>query len=145
MTAWYLFFAFLLVVANGFFVAAEFALVKVRPTQLAEAAAKGSSRARMARHLARHLDAYLSACQLGVTLASLALGWIGESAFAGLLVPIFEKFTPNSTAWACERRLRRVSSASTGRIWLGWACCPYSICRVKTGNPCASRGRNHSR
>ena len=100
MTAWYLFFAFLLVVANGFFVAAEFALVKVRPTQLAEAAAKGSSRARMARHLARHLDAYLSACQLGVTLASLALGWIGEPAFAGLLVPIFEKFTPNSTTWA---------------------------------------------
>ncbi len=100
MTGWYLFFAFLLVVANGFFVAAEFALVKVRPTQLAEAAAKGSSRARMARHLAKHLDAYLSACQLGVTLASLALGWIGEPAFAGLLMPIFAKFTPNSAAWA---------------------------------------------
>jgi CBS domain containing-hemolysin-like protein len=100
MTGWYLLLALLFVIANGFFVAAEFALVKVRPTQLAEAAAKGSSRARMARHLAKHLDTYLSACQLGVTLASLALGWIGEPAFAGILMPLFAKLTPNSAVWA---------------------------------------------
>jgi CBS domain containing-hemolysin-like protein len=100
MTGWYLLLALLFVIANGFFVAAEFALVKVRPTQLAEAAAKGSSRARMARHLAKHLDTYLSACQLGVTLASLALGWIGEPAFAGILMPLFAKITPNSAVWA---------------------------------------------
>ena len=72
----------LLVAVNGFFVAAEFALVKVRPTQLDPHIAEGSRRARLARHMLRHLDAYLSATQLGITLASLALGWVGEPAFA---------------------------------------------------------------
>ncbi|HUP44457.1 MAG TPA: hemolysin family protein [Thermoanaerobaculia bacterium] len=90
MTTWYLILAFLFVLANGFFVAAEFAIVKVRPTQLTELAQAGSVRARMARRLTKHLDAYLSATQLGITLASLALGWIGEPAFAALLVPLFQ-------------------------------------------------------
>ena len=88
MPAWYLFLALLFVLANGFFVAAEFAIVKVRPTQLAELAQAGSRRARMARKLTKHLDAYLSATQLGITLASLALGWIGEPAFARLIEPL---------------------------------------------------------
>jgi len=79
-----------LVLLNGFFVATEFALVKVRATQLEPDAARGHKRARMALHLARHLDAYLSACQLGITLASLGLGWIGEPVFARLLEPVFE-------------------------------------------------------
>lgn len=92
MDVWYLIIAFLLVIANGFFVAAEFAIVKVRGTQLAELAAQGSVRAKMARTLTRHLDAYLSATQLGITLASLALGWIGEPAFHHLIQPIFERF-----------------------------------------------------
>lgn len=91
MDAWYLFLAFLFVLANGFFVAAEFAIVKVRPTQLTELAEQGSIRARMARKLTRHLDAYLSATQLGITLSSLALGWIGEPAFHHLLQPLFER------------------------------------------------------
>jgi CBS domain containing-hemolysin-like protein len=90
MDYWLLFLAFLFVLANGFFVAAEFAIVKVRSTQLTELAEQGSSRARMARKLTRHLDAYLSATQLGITLASLALGWIGEPAFHHLLLPIFK-------------------------------------------------------
>ena len=68
----------LLVFLNGFFVATEFALVKVRATQLEPFATRGHKRAKMALHLARNLDAYLSACQLGITLASLGLGWIGE-------------------------------------------------------------------
>ena len=92
MESWYLFFALLLVVANGFFVAAEFAIVKVRSTQLAELADQGSVRAKMARKLTRHLDAYLSATQLGITLASLALGWIGEPAFEHLIEPLFIRF-----------------------------------------------------
>ncbi len=75
---------------NGFFVAAEFALVKVRDTQLTPLAAQGHRRALMARHLLAHLDAYLSAAQLGITLASLALGWIGEPIFADLLKPVFD-------------------------------------------------------
>ena len=89
MSAWYLVLAFLFVLANGFFVAAEFAIVKVRTTQLAELAQAGSARAQMAKRLTRNLDAYLSATQLGITLASLALGWIGEPAFARLLEPLF--------------------------------------------------------
>lgn len=81
-----------LVLLNGFFVATEFALVKVRATQLEPDAARGHKRARMALHLARNLDAYLSACQLGITLASLGLGWIGEPVFADLLAPVFKVF-----------------------------------------------------
>jgi CBS domain containing-hemolysin-like protein len=100
MDSWYLVLALLFVLANGFFVAAEFAIVKVRPTQLAELSAKNSSRARMARRLTKHLDAYLSATQLGITLASLALGWIGEPAFARLLMPLFSSFGVYSTAVA---------------------------------------------
>jgi CBS domain containing-hemolysin-like protein len=87
MQTWYLVLALFFVLANGFFVAAEFAIVKVRPTQLSELADEGSGRARMARRLTRQLDAYLSATQLGITLASLALGWIGEPAFARLVEP----------------------------------------------------------
>ena len=81
-----------LVLLNGFFVATEFALVKVRATQLEPAASKGHKRAKMALHLAHHLDAYLSACQLGITLASLGLGWIGEPVFAELLHPFYNLF-----------------------------------------------------
>ncbi len=79
-----------LVFLNGFFVAAEFALVKVRETQLGPLAAKGNRRAKMARHLVSNLDAYLSACQLGITLASLALGYVGHPIFDKLLSPIYE-------------------------------------------------------
>jgi len=80
----------LLIAANGFFVAAEFALVKVRPTQIQPRAEKGEWRARMAERVLGSLDSYLSAAQLGITLASLALGWIGEPAFAWILRPVFE-------------------------------------------------------
>jgi len=79
----------LLVLLNGFFVAAEFALVKLRPTQLEEA--EPGLRVRLLQHMLAHLDAYLSASQLGITLASLALGWVGEPAFAWLLRPPLEK------------------------------------------------------
>src|SRR5436190_6238626 len=87
MPGWYLVLAFVFILANGFFVAAEFAIIRVRPTQLAEIAAEGSSRARMARRIIKRLDSYLSATQLGVTLASLALGAVGEPAFAHLIEP----------------------------------------------------------
>lgn len=83
---------FVLVGLNGFFVATEFALVKVRATQLEPLAARGNRRAKMARHVIDNLDAYLSAAQLGITLASLGLGWIGEPIFADLLQPVFQWF-----------------------------------------------------
>lgn len=78
-----------LVFLNGFFVAAEFALVKVRDTQLKPLIQKGHRRARVAEFILARLDAFLSAAQLGITLASLALGWIGEPVFAALLEPVF--------------------------------------------------------
>jgi CBS domain containing-hemolysin-like protein len=85
-----------LVAINGFFVAAEFALVKLRPNQLAPRIQKGELRARTAQHLLDHLDSYLSAAQLGITLASLALGWIGEPAFAWIIRPLVERI-PGAT------------------------------------------------
>jgi len=78
-----------LVGLNGFFVAAEFALVKVRETQLQPSLEKGHNRAKVAKHIIKNLDAFLSACQLGITLASLALGWIGEPIFETLLEPAY--------------------------------------------------------
>ncbi len=77
-----------LVLLNGFFVAAEFALVKVRDTQLVTLAQNGNRKARVARRILANLDAALSATQLGITLASLGLGWIGEPVFASLLEPV---------------------------------------------------------
>ena len=74
-----------LVAANAFFVAAEFALVGARKTRLDEMAQAGSRRAALARRALTHLDRYISATQLGITLASLALGWIGEPALATLI------------------------------------------------------------
>ena len=75
----------LLVAANGFFVAAEFALVGVRSSRIETLAATGSRTAKRVLELLQNLNAYLSACQLGITLASLALGWIGEPAIARVL------------------------------------------------------------
>src|ERR1700710_1492568 len=81
--------ALLLVLLNGFFVAAEFALVNLRGTRVAAIAKHHGSRGRLLRRVHSRLDAYLSACQLGITLASLGLGWLGEPAFAALLHPLF--------------------------------------------------------
>ncbi len=77
--------ALVLVLLNGFFVLAEFALVKVRTTRIEELARKGDRRAQVARKMLNELDEYLSATQLGITVASLGLGWIGEPAFARMI------------------------------------------------------------
>jgi CBS domain containing-hemolysin-like protein len=81
--------ALFLVLLNGFFVAAEFALVKVRGSRLELLKDSGTTAGRIASWLGVRLDHSLSACQLGITLASLALGWIGEPAFAAVLRPAF--------------------------------------------------------
>lgn len=86
-TAIYLLGTLLLVLLNAFFVASEFAIVKMRPTRLEQLIREGNSNAALALRISQHLDAYLSANQLGITLASLALGWIGEPAVAHLLEP----------------------------------------------------------
>ncbi|WP_211461501.1 hemolysin family protein [Collimonas silvisoli] len=81
--------ALFLVALNGFFVAAEFGLVKLRQTRIRAIAKTQGLRGRILATVHHQLDAYLSACQLGITLASLGLGWIGEPAFASLLQPLF--------------------------------------------------------
>ncbi|QDP86386.1 HlyC/CorC family transporter [Chryseobacterium sp. SNU WT5] len=84
--------ALFLVVLNGFFVAAEFSIVKVRYSQIQIKAAEGHSMAKQAEHIIKHLDEYLSATQLGITLASLALGFVGESALHHIFENIFNYF-----------------------------------------------------
>lgn len=78
-----------LVLLNGFFVAAEFAIVKVRASQIELKIREGNSSAKRAKKVITHLDAYLSATQLGITLASLGLGWIGEKVVAKLIFDFF--------------------------------------------------------
>lgn len=85
---WKLLLVAALVALNGFFVASEFAIVKIRSTQLAARLQKGDRRAKIAQHVVNRLDEYLSATQLGITLASLGLGWVGEPAIASLLEPL---------------------------------------------------------
>jgi CBS domain containing-hemolysin-like protein len=83
-------FALILVLLNGFFVAAEFAMVKLRSTRVEAIAEQHGWRGHILRTVHSQLDAYLSACQLGITLASLGLGWVGEPAFAHILEPVLE-------------------------------------------------------
>ena len=87
-----IFIAILLVICNGFFVAAEFSIVKVRYSQIQLKAAEGNKSAKQAEYIIKNLDAYLSATQLGITLASLALGWVGESALEHQFQALFSYF-----------------------------------------------------
>lgn len=93
----YIFIAFLLVLVNAFFVAAEFGMVKLRHTRVQILKKQYGLRGKVLGEVHKHLDVYLSACQLGITLASLGLGWIGEPAFAKLLEPLFEYLSITST------------------------------------------------
>ena len=87
---WQLLVIMLLVCANGFFVAAEFAIVKIRASQLKPMLKSGDWRVPMALRAVNNLDACLSATQLGITLASLGLGWLGEPFLGQWLIPVFE-------------------------------------------------------
>lgn len=96
-----LFVVLLLVGANAFFVASEFSLVAVRPTRLQQLKQAGDARASVAEYLLRDLDRVLSGVQLGITMASLALGWLGEITLAGMLEPLFRRLElPWATALA---------------------------------------------
>ncbi|ABF92704.1 putative transporter [Myxococcus xanthus DK 1622] len=90
--------AILLVFANGFFVATEFAIVKIRATRLQALVDEGAPGAPTAMKMVEKLDAYLSATQFGITLASLGLGWLGEPAFARLLEPVLVQLVPEGAA-----------------------------------------------
>ena len=78
-----------LLIANGFFVAAEFALVKARASRIELLANEGSASAKLTMRMQKNIEPYLAACQLGITMASLGLGWVGEPAVAALLEPLF--------------------------------------------------------
>jgi CBS domain containing-hemolysin-like protein len=86
-----LFLTALLVLLNGFFVAAEFAIVKVRASQIDLQAKEGLRTAILSKHIINHLDGYLAATQLGITLASLGLGWIGEPIVSRLIIAFMHK------------------------------------------------------
>lgn len=90
-----LFAAFVFVAINAFFVAAEFSIVKIRRSRLEEIEAHGNKKAKLAIKVTSSLDSYLSATQLGITLASLALGWIGEPALAVIIDPLFGHWLKN--------------------------------------------------
>ncbi len=87
-----------LVLVNGFFVVAEFALVKIRDSQLKTLADTGVKRASLVKQIRENLNAYLSACQVGITAASLGLGWVGEPFLARMLQPFFGIAGIESTA-----------------------------------------------
>lgn len=87
--AFQVFLTFFLVFLNGFFVAAEFAIVKVRASQIEIKAKSGSRVAKTAKHITQHLDGYLAATQLGITLASLGLGWVGERVMSTMVNNFF--------------------------------------------------------
>lgn len=95
----------LLVLANGFFVAAEFALVGVRRSRVATLAGSGNRRAQRLLGVLDQLDAYISATQLGITIASLALGWVGESTLAHLFEPLFARILPGIAAAAATHTI----------------------------------------
>lgn len=95
-------FVVIFLLMNAFFVISEFALVRVRKSQLEIAQAEGKRGARNALVIANNVNAYLSACQLGITLASLALGWLGEPAFSELIRPVFVLFgAPEAVITVC--------------------------------------------
>ncbi|WP_295666753.1 hemolysin family protein [uncultured Mucilaginibacter sp.] len=92
INGFYLFLTFFLVLLNGFFVAAEFAMVRVRGSQVEIKAKSGSPVAKVARGILHNLDGYLAATQLGITIASLGLGWVGQSVVTALMLRMFLTF-----------------------------------------------------
>src|SRR5690554_3698752 len=93
-----LFWALMLVAANGFFVAAEFAIVKVRASQIEIKVKSGSKVASMAQHITQNLRGYLAATQLGITLSSLGLGWVAQAVMTGMVADLFAWFQVDVTA-----------------------------------------------
>src|SRR5215216_4028463 len=103
---------FALVFMNGFFVAAEFSFVGARRTRIAQLAQEGNPGARAAQGALEHLDRYIAATQLGITLASLGLGWIGEPAIAHVFEPLLDRLVPEGTALTLAHTISVIISFS---------------------------------
>jgi CBS domain containing-hemolysin-like protein len=116
VTLFYIVTVFVLVFANGFFVASEFALVGVRRSRVQTLATSGNAKAQRLLNLLDNLNAYISATQLGITMASLALGWIGEPVFAHLLEAPLKGRVSDVT-------LHTISFASLSRLLLSFTLC----------------------
>src|SRR5690606_496833 len=99
ISGWKIFLTIFLVLLNGFFVAAEFAIVKIRSSQIDVRTDLNKNLAKTAKTIVSNLDSYLAATQLGITLASLGLGFIGESAIAPVIVNIFDAFGLTGAEW----------------------------------------------
>ena len=113
-----------LVLANGFFVAAEFSLISVRKTRIDQLLAEGSRLARPVRRALNNPDQFIAATQLGITMASLGLGWIGEPALASMVFPLFERLpisiaitTAHSLAVAMAFIIITCSASSRRKLW----------------------------
>ena len=118
-----------LIALTAFFVATEFALVKVRGTKIDQLVAEGRKGAVSAKHVTTHLDEYLSACQLGITITALGLGWLGEPTVESMLHPLFEKYDVDtfclSGSFLCHcLRLHHFP-----------ACCSWGTCSEDSCNP----------
>ncbi|MGB6083044.1 hemolysin family protein [Moheibacter sp.] len=99
VSVWKIFLTIFLVLLNGFFVAAEFAIVKIRSSQIDVRTDLNPGVAKMAKRIVNSLDSYLAATQLGITLASLGLGFIGESAISPIIINIFDSFGLTGPEW----------------------------------------------
>ena len=108
-----------LIFMNGFFVAAEFACVKIRPSRLETLIQEGSKRAVYAKRLTDHLDASLSVTQLGITLASLGLGWVGEPAVATIILPVTRLFGMDESIGHTISLVLAFSIITAGHIIMG--------------------------
>lgn len=122
-----------LIATNGFFVAGEFALVKIRATRINQLAEEGNRAAKIIQKQLEHLDTYIASTQLGITLASLALGWIGEPSLSHLIEPLFA-WIGGTTAEALAQTLAIIISftvITAGHIILG-ELVPKSIALQRT-------------
>jgi CBS domain containing-hemolysin-like protein len=99
-----------LILLNGYFVAAEYAIVNVRRTRLEQLVSEGNSAARAALRGKNQIDSVVAASQLGITMASLGVGWLGEPALASLLDPVFEGFLPHEAAFVTGHAVATVIS-----------------------------------
>jgi CBS domain containing-hemolysin-like protein len=122
-----------LIAFNGFFVAAEFALVKLRATQLDTLVARGHRRARVARSIIENLNSFLSATQLGITMASLGLGWVGQPIFVALLEPVLRSLhvesetVRHSISFAVGFSALTFLHISAGELAPKWAAIQFSL------------------
>lgn len=107
---------FVLVLLNAFFVAAEFALVTIRRTRVEQLVAEGRLGARNVEDAITHLDSYIAACQLGITMASLALGWVGEPALAHLVEPLLGGLGGHAVAVGVSFTLITVLHVGAGEL-----------------------------